>query len=321
LVIGHFIMDYRTILAATIPVYLTMLVGAVVRRVGWLPREADAGIMSLAVKLLTPCLVFERIVGNPALNDAGQVLLNGALGYALVAGSMLLCHALSPVIGLKRGEGSRTFALSTGLQNYGYVAIPVVEALYDDKLLVGVMFTFTIGVELAMWTVGVGLLTGFGKAPWRLALNVPVIAILVSLALHYLGAGPHVPAIVHTVTGQLGACAIPLSVVLIGASIYDLIGTERIRWNVAVAAPVLRMAVLPLGFIAAGMMLPVTMDMKKILCVQAAMPAAVFSVVVARHYGGHAATAVLVIVSTTLVSLFSAPLVIGLAMKWLGAGG
>ena len=60
-----------------------------------------------------------------------------------------------------------------------------------------------IGVELAMWTVGVGLLTGFGKAPWRLALNVPVIAILVSLALHYLGAGPHVPEVVHTVTGAM----------------------------------------------------------------------------------------------------------------------
>lgn len=311
-------MDYPTILAATIPVYLTMLVGALVRRLGWLPREADAGIMSLAVRVLTPCLAFERIVGNSALNDAGQVLLNGALGFALVAASMLFCHALAPVIGLRRGEGSRTFALSTGLQNYGFVAIPVVEALFHDKMLVGVMFTFTIGVELAMWTVGVGLLTGFSKAPWRLALNVPVIAILISLALHYLGAGPHVPGMLHSLTGQLGACAIPISVLLIGASISDLIGTERIRWNVALAAPLLRMAVLPCGFIAAGALLPVTVEMKRILCVQAAMPSAVFTVVVARHYGGHAATAVLVIVSTTIVSLFSAPLVIGLAMRWLG---
>jgi predicted permease len=204
------------------------------------------------------------------------------------------------------------------LQNYGFVAIPVIDALFHDKMLVGVMFTFTIGVELAMWTVGVGMLTGFGKAPWRLALNVPVISILLSLALHFLGVGPHVPAMIHTLTGQLGACAIPISVLLIGASISDLIGTERIRWNVALASPILRMAVLPLGFIAAGALLPVTPEMKRILCVQAAMPSAVFTVVVARHYGGHAATAVLVIVSTTLVSLFSAPFVIGLGMHWLG---
>ncbi len=311
-------MDYATILAATVPVYLTMLVGALVRRLGWLPREADVGIMSLAVKVLTPCLAFERIVGNEALSDPGQVLLNATIGYGLVAGSMFLCHALAPVIGLRRGEGARTFALSTGLQNYGFVAIPVIDTLFHDRMLVGVMFTFTIGVELAMWTVGVGLLTGFSKAPWRLALNVPVVSILLSLGLHFMGAGPRVPAMLHTLTGQLGACAIPVSVLLIGASISDLIGTERIRWNVAVAATLLRMAVLPCGFIAAGAVLPVTVEMKRILCVQAAMPAAVFTVVVARHYGGHAATAVLVIVSTTIVSLFSAPLVIGLAMRWLG---
>ena len=310
-------MDYATILASTIPVYLTMLVGALVRKLGWYPREADAGVMSLAVKVLTPCLAFERIVGNPALGDGRQVLLNATLGFVLTAISMLFCLAIAPLIGLKKGEGGRTFALCTGLQNYGFVAIPVVEALFG-KLMVGVMFTFTLGVELGMWTVGVGLLTGFGRAPWRLALNVPVIAILLSLVLHYLGVGPYVPSVIHTLTGQLGACAIPLSVVLIGASIADLIGTERIRWSVALAAPVLRIAVLPFILIAAGLWMPVTVEMKKILCVQAAMPAAVFTVVLARHYGGHAATAVLVIVSTTIVSLFSAPFVIGLAMRWLG---
>src|SRR6187551_2858925 len=130
-------MDYATILAATVPVYLTMLVGALVRRLGWLPREADVGIMSLAVKVLTPCLAFERIVGNEALHDGGQVLLNATLGYCLVAASMLLCLALAPAIGLRRGEGSRTFALSTGLQNYGFVAIPVIDALFHDEMLVG----------------------------------------------------------------------------------------------------------------------------------------------------------------------------------------
>lgn len=311
-------MDYATILAATIPVYLTMFVGALVRRAGWLPREADPGIMSLAVKVLTPCLAFERIVGNEALTDGAQVFLNATIGYVLVAASMYLCHVIAPLIGLRRGEGSRTFAMSTGLQNYGFVAIPVVDTLFHDKMLVGVMFTFSIGVELAMWTVGVGMLTGFGKAPWRLALNVPVTSIVLSLLLHFVGAAPHVPAMVHTLTAQLGACAIPVSVILIGASIADLIGSERIRWNVAIAAPILRIGILPCGFIAAGMFLPVTVEMKRILCVQAAMPAAVFTVVVARHYGGHAATAVLVIVSTTIASLFSAPLVISLAMKWMG---
>lgn len=312
-------MNYSTILLATLPVYLTMMVGAGARRIGWMPREADAGIMNLAVRVLFPCLAFERIVGNPALNNGGQVLLNATLGFAMVAGSMGLCYLVTPLIGMKKGEGARTFALCTGLQNYGFVAIPVTEALFG-KPLIGVLFTYTLGVELAMWTVGVGLLTGFSKAPWRHAINPPVISIVASLVLHYAGVGPHVPDMMHVLLGQLGACAIPLCVILIGGTIMDLIGEERFKLNVAVATSVLRMFILPFLFIAVGLWLPVSLEMKQVLCVQASMPAAVFTVVLARHYGGHPATAVLVIVATTVVSLFTAPFAIGLAMNWLGMG-
>jgi predicted permease len=312
-------MNYTTILFATLPVYLTMLVGAGARRIGWMPRAADPGIMNLAVRVLFPCLAFERIVGNPALNNGGQVLLNATLGFLMVAVSMWLCYLVTPLIGMKKGEGARTFALCTGLQNYGFVAIPVTEALFG-KPLIGVLFTYTLGVELAMWTVGVGMLTGFSKAPWRHAINPPVISILASLVLHYLGAARYVPDFVHALMGQLGACAIPLCVILIGGTIMDLIGEERFKLNVAVATSVLRMFVLPFLFIAVGLWLPVSYEMKQVLCVQAAMPAAVFTVVLARHYGGHAATAVLVIVATTAVSIFTAPFAIGLAMKWLNVG-
>ena len=48
------------------------------------------------------------------------------------------------------------------------------------------------------------------------------------------------------------------------------------------------------------------------------MPSAVFTIFVSRHYGGHPPTAVLVVLSTTLVSLATAPFVIGFGLKFLG---
>lgn len=310
-------MSFAEILAATLPVYLTMLLGAVLRWTKLLPQEADKGIMSLCVRVLTPCLVLERIVGNPALNDAGQTLLAAATGFGLVAFGMLVCYSTALLIGLKRGEGSRTFALSTGLQNYGFVAIPVVEALFG-KGPIGVMFTFTLGVELSLWIVGVGTLAGFGKAPWKHAINAPVISIITALILHYAGAGPHVPKMVHSLIAPLGACAVPLSVVLIGASIGDLVGTERIIKRVALASPLLRFGVLPFGFFLCARYLPVSADLKRILCVQGSMPSAVFSIVVARMYGGHPATAVQVVLATTLVSLVATPLLLVWGLRWVG---
>lgn len=310
-------MSPLAVLSATMPVYLTMLAGALARKFGWLKKESDAGIMTLAVRLLFPCLAVERIVGNPALQDPLQVLLAASLGFGLVAVAMALCYWLAPLAGLKRGEGARTFALCTSFQNYGFVAIPVTEALFG-KAMVGVLFTYSLGVEIAMWTAGVGLLTGYGKAPWRHAINPPVLSILAALVLHYAGVGPWIPTMLHTLMGQLGACAVPLSVVLIGAAIMDVIGTEKFSWRVAVSSAVLRQFLLPWTFMFAALLLPVGREMQQILCVQAAMPAAVFTMVLARHYGGHPPTAMLVIVSTTIASIFTAPFAIGFAMRWLG---
>jgi malate permease and related proteins len=311
-------MSPTAVLAATLPVYLTMLVGGLSRKFGLLPKESDGGIMHFAVRVLFPCLVIERIVGNPALHNPMVVVTNATFGFCLVSLTMLLCFWLAPLLGLKRGEGARTFAMCTGLQNYGFVAIPVTEALFHDKGLIGVLFTFSLGVETAMWVVGVGLLTGLGKAPWRLILNPPVISILVALGLHYAGVQPYIPETVHVVMSQLGACAVPLSVILIGASIMDLIGQERVRWNVVIASAALRQLVLPWVLLLAAAFLPVSTEIKKVICVQAAMPAAVFTLVLARHYGGHPGTAMLVIVATTITSVFTAPFAVGIAMRFLG---
>ena len=65
-------------------------------------------------------------------------------------------------------------------------------------------------------------------------------------------------------------------------------------------------------------LLPLTVELKRVLVVQAAMPSAVFTIVVARHYGGHAPTAVQVVLATTVASLLSAPLVLAWGIQWLG---
>lgn len=312
-------LDFLSILSVAVPVYLTMAAGAMARRVGLLKPEADVSLMKLSVMLLTPALIIERVVGNESVMKIGTVAIAAGLGFTLVALSIGFSYLVAPLIGLKRGEGRRTFGVSCGLQNYGFVAIPIVTALFPDKGTLGVLFTFTLGVEIACWTAGVGMLTGFDKAPWRLALNAPVITILSSLALNFTGMHGCIPAMAHNTFAMLGACAVPLAVLLIGASIADLIGQEKMQWKVAVLSPVLRLGVLPFGFVAAAYLLPVTTELKRILIVQAAMPSAVFNIMIARMYGGHAPTAVQVVIATTVVSCVTTPIVIAWGLKLVNA--
>lgn len=311
-------LDYAGILAVTLPVYLMMGTGALLRKTGVLPAEADKGLMKLSVAVLTPALIIERVAGNPAVMQPLPVLMAAGLGFALVVLGISLSYAVAPLIGLRVHEGRRTFGVSCGLQNYGFVAIPIVTALFPDKGTLGVLFTFTLGIELACWTACVGMLTGFDKAPLKLALNPPVITILSSLLLNFTGLHGYIPQVAHNTLGMLGGCAVPLAVLLIGASIADIWGQERMNWKIAVMSPVLRLGVIPLAFLAAAVFLPLTNELKRILVVQAAMPSAVFNIVIARLYGGHPATAVQCVLATTVVSCVTTPFVIAWALKWIG---
>jgi hypothetical protein len=312
-------LDYFRILSVAVPVYLTMAAGAMARRTGLLKPEADVSLMKLSVMLLTPALIIERVVGNPAVMSLPPVLVAAGLGYGLVALGIALTYFVAPLIGLKKGLGRRTFSVACGLQNYGFVAIPIVTALFPDKGTLGVLFTFTLGVELACWTAGVGLLTGLDKAPWRLALNAPVLTILISLLLNFTGLHAYVPQVAHNTFTMLGACAVPLAVLLIGASIADLWGQGAMQWKVAIVSPILRLGVIPVAFLLAAYHLPISLELKRVIVVQAAMPSAVFNIMIARLYGGHASTAVQVVIATTVVSCITTPLVIAWGLKLTGA--
>ena len=90
------------------------------------------------------------------------------MGFGLIVLGALLAYLIAPLVGLKLGGGRRTFAVSAGLQNYGFIAIPLVAYLYpDNDDVMAVLFTHNLGVELAMWTVLLMLLSGVLSPSWR----------------------------------------------------------------------------------------------------------------------------------------------------------
>ena len=118
--------------------------------------------------------------------------------------------------GLGSTEARRTFVFSVGIYNYGYLAIPLVSLLFGgpgaDNPTLGVLFIHNVGVEMAFWTLGVMVISGrLGRDWWRHAVNPPSIAIVVALAVNYLGLSEHVPGGLTTAIDWLGQSAIPLA--------------------------------------------------------------------------------------------------------------
>ena len=64
---------------------------------------------------------------------------------------------------------------------------------------------------------------------------------------------------------------------------------------------------MPLAFIAVAALLTGSQELQRVLVVEAAMPAAIFPIVLAKHYGGKPNVAVQVCLATSLVSLVLTP--------------
>jgi predicted permease len=318
-------------------VLATVVLGAWLRRQGWLAIGADATLLALLVRVFIPALIFTKVVGNDALSDWRNVVVPPAVAFGLVAGGiglslvcLRLCRTLSPSLRRTHDDpqSRRTFAVCAGMFNYGYITIPLVLALFPGETP-GVLFVFNVGVEAAMWGVGVTLLAGMTAGWWRRALSPPVIATVAALAIdaaqRHLGVadwvggsdGMAVSLLVSTITG-LAAAAIPVGLLLTGATIYE--DWHRCRMFEAIPtvglAAVLRLLAFPAVFVAIAVLAPLTPELRRILVLQAAMPAAVFPIVLSRHYGGDPQTALRVVVGTSMLGLVTLPVWVMLGL-WL----
>jgi predicted permease len=206
------------------------------------------------------------------------------------------------------------------MYNYGYVPLPLALMLFDQRTA-GVLFVHVVGVEMAMWTLGVLTISGGGgRLDWRRIVNGPLIAIVLSLSLNALGWNAHVPKVATTAMHWLGQCSIPMALILIGAVIADHLHEFHSAhgWRVIGASVLLRIGILPLIFLLVTKYLPATVELKRVLVLEAAMPAAVFPIILAKHYDGDPPTAVRVVLGTTVVSLATIPLWIRFGMKFAG---
>jgi predicted permease len=275
----------------------------------------------LVVNVLTPCLIFDKVLGNQALQRAENLFIPPVMGFGGIVLGIGICWLFRRRVGLKTDAEQRTFALVAGLQNYGYVPFPLVLVLFANHPdTPGVLFVHNLGVDIAMWTLGLmtlGHATGPGE--WRKLINAPLVAIVLSLLLNACGAARWMPRPVGITASMLGACAFPLGIMLTGAMVADQIrqlhparAAGTLIWSA-----IFRLGVIPALMLGIVRVLPCSVEVKRVIVVQAAMPAGVFPIVLSRLYGGDPATAVRIVAGTTILSLITIPLWIQVGMAWL----
>lgn len=308
------------IFTAIIPIFLVISSGFASRRIGWLNEEADRSLMAVVVNLLYPAFIFSYILGNEALRSPSNLVLPPLIGFTTVVAGFGIAMLVARRLKLGNQKECRTFAFTTGMYNYAYFPVPIIALLFDRETT-GVLLVHNVGVEIAMWALGVGFILSANdpKSIWKRVFSAPVISILVAVPLNWMKIDLILPHYILETFNMLGKCAIPLALLLIGATFADLAKGVRMldRIRIPIAASVLRLGIFPLFFLFFAFVFPLSVELKQVIVIQAAMPCAVFPIVLARHFDGSSEVALKVVMGTTIVSLVTIPIWIPIGLKML----
>lgn len=299
---------------------LIVAAGWLLAAFGWVGPESRQPLMRLVIWLFFPALIYDRVHANPLVATPSSAALFVGVGFAMISGGILIGAAVRRLLGIADGVPGRSFAYASGINNFGYLGIPLTAALFDRDV-VGVLLVHNVGVEAAIWTVGVAYLSG--HTGWRVLRNLihPMTLVLaLALAVNFMGWGDAtLPAFLGKVCHGVGNCAIPVGLILTGIYLHETLRGFDFRHQPRISAGFLlvRFLLAPAAILAAAALVA-DPNLRRVMLVQAAMPAGMFTFLIVSHCKGDVPIALRGTLVTSLLCPLTIPVWIEVGRRWLG---
>ncbi len=320
--------DLWPIISSVLGVFLVIGIGAVCRQTGWLTRKADQSLANLTAKVLLPALFANRILASDQMSEFSSAWFPPVFGFGTTALGFLIGYLIARYlghwIGLDSDSKQRTFALCVGICNYGYIPLPLAQRFYPDAEVD--LILHNVGVDMALWSIGIAVIGGASGSGWRRAvLSAPVVTVVVAGLMRRFGLEQWIPNSCMSAIEMLGNCAIPMGLLLSGAIIIDYLkettwsgSASVVCWAIGIRQGLLPLLLLAIATVIANLSNQMTLDMKQVVMLEAAMPAAVFPIVLVRLYGRDTSTALRVVLSTSIAGILLVPVWLGIGKWWFG---
>lgn len=290
------------------PVFLMILVGVIIRGSNLIDKITTTYLPKIVIYVLYPCLLLRTILSSNSLENPKNLLLAPVAGFLCISIGIALSYFLLKK-GFKQETPHRAFAFTTGIFNYGYIPLPLCLGLFGENTL-AVLMAFSVGVELAIWTVGILFLTGHAEGKWwKHILNPPLITLLIAIPIVMTGTTHIIPIPVYNTVSSIADSAIPIGLIAIGANLFDLGKSvfQNIRIKPCIWSILIRCGILPVLFISVAIFVPLTLEIQQVLIIQAAMPCGIFPIVICRHFSSDSSLSFQIVLATTIIGVITVP--------------
>jgi predicted permease len=266
-----------------------------------LNRPVWEGTERLVYYLLFPALLFSAILRYP-LQPGAMVLLAGS-GVAVVALGIVLAFAVR----LWPGVDARLHAsgAQVSFRFNSYVALALSERIAGTQGVAWVALLVALCVPLcniaAVWPLARHGGHGFLR---ELVRNPLIVATAAGLTCNLLGI--RLPELATTTLGRIGAAALPLGLMAVGAGLQ--FGALRASPGLATAFLTIRHAVLPATAVALVIWLALPPAQQAVVVAFAALPTASSCYVLAARMGGDGSFVAGLVTVSTVLGMVSIPL-------------
>lgn len=296
-------------------IFIILLVGTLARWRKVLDAETTDGLCRIVFNVTLPFLYFYTLSTNLSRQLFFSILALPLFAIGLTFLSYLLGLAVSLPLKLKANQRS-TFLFLTTFPNYGFLAIPLVFALFGQEGLVRV-FVFNLGITFLYWTFGIAILSGpqaKGLKVFRNLANNATVALILGLIVGV--SSFRLPRFILGASDLIGNATIPLALIVVG-SILAYRGSKKTfsfkTISTLLFCRLILMPTLAILFINIFNGLPKMLTV--IIVLQAAMPSASTTPILTKRFGGDTELAASAVFFTTLFSIITVPLFLSLALR------
>ncbi len=275
-------------------------------------KESLPGISRFAINVLTPLLIFANVAGKFTREDLVTAWIYPVLGFAMIALHAGFGYILLPFLRNRTPERKATFMHMLAVNNFIFLPLIIISYLWPGKTVAALLLC-SVGSTFAQWTIGLAVMASGNTAKlWKCLITPNSISVVISVI--YLLLPWQFPADIMNFFIKIGDLAIPLSLVLIGASIWSSRGKWISNPVDMLYTTVCRVVIIPLLTLLLLRFIHLPEIARNIALVLAVMPASSGSVLIVREYGGDVDFAGQLILSTTLFGLITMPLLLAVVL-------
>ncbi len=290
-----------TVVSKVAVMLILIVVGYIITKIGMLTEKGAAEITSLLVKIVTPCLIINSLIGAGKDLELGSLLLAAAVS-ALAMGIAILvslfCFKKEPP------EQRKVLQFSVIFSNAGFMGLPLIQGIVGDTGVVYGSF-FVVVFNLVCWTYGYAMMSGGGLNVKTALLNPGVIGLAAGLPIYFLQA--ELPAVIREPIGFLSGLNTPLAMLIIGSYVARVelksFLTDRNIYKMAF----LRLILCPALYLGLLLLLRPEQDLFISSVIQASTPVAANTVLFAVEYHQDSRLASKTVAATTVLSILTIP--------------